>query len=138
LQKKHVYFRETLNYILFKIFSIVNYNFFLLFWQVKSTIKKVCLSQHLIIFLFLFMFWNVSQQASIKISDNLKEHCLMNTWRDKTSHWSANNIFLTTFATTFCVIKYCRAKLLCVFFELLLDVSGLKHDSNRLTVIDNS
>jgi len=28
LQKKFVYFRETLNYILFKIFSIVSYNTF--------------------------------------------------------------------------------------------------------------
>jgi len=26
--KKHIYFKETLNYILFKIFSIASYNFF--------------------------------------------------------------------------------------------------------------
>jgi len=31
LQKKHVYFRESLNYILFKIFFIASYNFFPLF-----------------------------------------------------------------------------------------------------------
>jgi len=33
LQKKNVYFREILNYIFFKIFSIANYNFLPLFWQ---------------------------------------------------------------------------------------------------------
>jgi len=31
--KKYAYFRKTLNYILFKIFSIANYHFFPLFWQ---------------------------------------------------------------------------------------------------------
>jgi len=31
LQKKHVYFKDSLNYILFKIFSIASYNYFPLF-----------------------------------------------------------------------------------------------------------
>jgi len=35
LQKIHVYFRETLNYILIKILSITSYNFF---WQVNSKV----------------------------------------------------------------------------------------------------
>jgi len=39
----------------------------------------------------------------------------------------SDNVSLTTFTT---YVDHCRAtKLLCVFFELLLDVSGSKHDS---------
>jgi len=36
------------------------------------------------------------------------------------------------------VVEHCRAikKSLCFFFELLLNVSGSKYDSNRLIVID--
>jgi len=42
--KKYIHFREILNYILFKIFSIASYNFFPFFWQQVNSIIKKCLS----------------------------------------------------------------------------------------------
>jgi len=38
-------------------------------------------------------------KASIEISDNLKEHSVVNTRYSKTSYWSADNVSLTNFAT---------------------------------------
>jgi len=86
-KKKNIYFKEMLNYILSKIFFIVSYNIVPFFWQWIPWLKKMFVlrrNSFIKSFFNFFMFWNASQQSratSIKISDNLKKHSLINMRR---------------------------------------------------------
>jgi len=88
--------------------------------------KAINSSSHFFYFI-IFMFWSTDQQnhaTSIKISDNLKEYGLVNTQCGKTSHWSADNVSLTTFATCDWTLS-CNKIILCFIFSIIF-VPGSK------------